>query len=76
MVLTECPPQLTLCSCGDWDSGNLFPEGRGASTAAWRQLVGLAGSQHCEDGGALHKPSQRAGSRASGHPACSTANSS
>lgn len=58
MILTERPPQLILRSCGDLGSGNLFPEGRGASTAAWRQLLGSGGSHHCGDGGALHKPAQ------------------
>lgn len=57
MILTECP-QLILCSYGDLGSGDPFPEGRGASTAAWRQLLWSGGSHHCEDGGALHKPSQ------------------
>jgi len=55
MILTECPPQLILCSCGDLGSRNLFPEERGASTAACRQLVGSGGSHRCEDTGALHQ---------------------
>lgn len=57
MILTQCL-QLILCSCGDMGSGNLFSEGSGASTAAWRQLLWLGGSHHREDGGALNKLSQ------------------
>lgn len=46
MILTECPPQLILSSCGHLGSGNTLAAGREASTAARRQLSALGGSHH------------------------------